>query len=71
MSWRAHIEDLKKKWIGQKVIFKGIEYNVVDVDMNGGIMIDKPTKYCDSHTNLTTAIEEWKIKNGIYIESEA
>ena len=68
MSWGEHIAEKKKKWIGQKVQYKGRVYNVVDVDMNGGIMIDMPTKYCESHTNPTTAIEEWKIRNGVYAE---
>lgn len=67
-DWKNHIEELKKKWIGQKVEFEGKTYNVVDVDMNGAIMIDKPTKYCETHTNPTTAIEAWKIKDGVYTE---
>ena len=67
-TYKEHIEELKKKWIGQKVQFDGAAYNVVDVDMNGAIHIDKPTKYCESHTNETTAIEAWKIKDGVYTE---
>lgn len=67
-TYKNHIEELKKARIGQKVIFEGKQYNVVDVDYNGAIMIDKPTKYTDSHTNKTTAIEAWKIKDGVYTE---
>ncbi len=68
MSWKTYIEAKKEEWIGKKVQFQGKIYNVVNVDMNGGIPIDKETKYCESHTNKTTAIEQWKIINGVYIE---
>lgn len=67
-TYKEYIEELKKKWIGQKVQYKGGIYNVIDVDMNGAIHIDKPKKYCESHTNETTAIEAWKIKDGVYTE---
>lgn len=65
-TWRNYIEELKKKWIGQKVIFENVSYNVVDVDMNGLLLIDKKTYYCESYTSKTTAIETWKVENGVY-----
>ena len=68
MSWKDHIEENKKKWIGQTVIFENEKHTVVDVDMNGALHIDKPKKYCETHTNPTTAIEAWKIKDGVYKE---
>lgn len=65
-TWKEYIEEMKKKWIGQKVQFENVSYNVVDVDMNGALLIDKQTYYCESYTSKTTAIEAWKVKNGIY-----
>lgn len=65
-TWKNYIEELKKKWIGQKVIFENVSYNVVDVDMNGLLLIDKKTYYCESYTSKTTAIETWKVENGVY-----
>mgnify|MGYP007104126814 CR=1 FL=1 len=61
--WSEYIAEMKRKWVGKKVDYLGTIYNIVDVDMNGGIMIDKPTKYTESHTNMTTALEAFKIKN--------
>jgi len=43
--WKDYIEKLKKEWIGKKVEFNGNIYNVVDVDYNGIIHIDKSSKF--------------------------
>ena len=62
MSWNSYISEMKKRWIGRKVTFNGSVYNVVDVDMNGALLIDMPTKYTESHTNPTTAVDTWMVK---------
>ena len=49
--WRDYIERLKKEWLGKKVEFCGKIYNIVDVDYNGIIHIDKESKF-----NKTTAV---------------
>lgn len=50
-TWKNHIEELKKKYIGKKVYYKDTIYNIVDVDYNGVIHIDLKSRY-----NNTTAI---------------
>ena len=42
--WKDYIEKLKKEWIGKKVEWCGKVYNIVDVDYNGIIHIDKASK---------------------------
>jgi len=49
--WKDYIEKLKKEWIGKKVEFNNKIYNVVDVDYNGIIHIDRPSKF-----NTTMAV---------------
>ena len=51
-KWKEYIENMKKQWVGKKVFFKGNYYNVVDVDYNGGLLIDLPAQFTD-----TTAID--------------
>lgn len=57
MLYRDHIEEMKKKWIGSRVLFDGMPYTVVDVDYNGGLLIDKKAKFTD-----TTAVPEHMVK---------
>ena len=61
MKYRDYIENKKTEWIGKKVMYQGVEYDVVDVDYNGGLLINKPTYYTESYTSPTTAIETWMI----------
>ena len=51
-TWKEYIENMKKQWIGKKVFFKGNYHTVVDVDYNGGLLIDLPTQF-----NETNAID--------------
>lgn len=52
-TWKQYIEDLKEEFIGKYVMYnKGI-YQIVMVDYNGIIHIDKPTE-----RNKTTAVYE-------------
>lgn len=57
MLYRDHIEEMKKKWIGSRVLFDGMPYTVVDVDYNGSLLIDKKAKFTD-----TTAVPEHMVK---------
>ena len=57
MLYRDRIEEMKKKWIGKKVLFEGIPYTVVDVDYNGGLLIDKKAAFTD-----TTAVPMHMVK---------
>lgn len=52
MSYKEYIRDMKKEWIGKIVRFQGEEYEVVDVDYNGGLLIDKKAEFTD-----TTAVD--------------
>ena len=56
MAWSDYINRLKKEWIGKEVSFKGKKHKVVDIDYNGGLLIDKPHFYCATYTAPTTAI---------------
>lgn len=49
--WKDYIQKLKEKYIGKIVPYKNAFYNIVDVDYNGIIHIDKPTEY-----NNTSAV---------------
>lgn len=45
MTYREYIETLRKEWIGKKVRFEGKEYEVMDVDYNGGLLINKEAEF--------------------------
>lgn len=48
--YKDYINRLKQKYVGKKVMFEGKIYNIVDVDYNGVLHIDRPTR-----CNKTTA----------------
>ena len=52
-TWKDHIESLRREFTGRKVYYEGKIYNIVTVDYNGIIHIDKPTKY-----NASSAVYE-------------
>lgn len=56
-TYKEYIEKLKKKWIGKVVTYKNKKYNVVDVDYNGMLLIDKKARYTD-----TTAVSSLTVK---------
>ena len=56
-TYKEYIEKLKKKWIGKVVTYKNKKYNVVDVDYNGMLLINKKAHYTD-----TTAVDILMIK---------
>ena len=56
-DYKDWIEEMKTKLIGQKVIYEEHEYTVVDVDYNGGLLINKPAQFTE-----TTAVEQWMVK---------
>lgn len=47
-TYREYIEKLKSKWIGKKVTFEGKRYNVVGVDYNGMLLIDRKARYTET-----------------------
>jgi len=53
MTWKDYLAVLNEKWVGNRVMFDGQIYTVVDIDSNGALMIDKPSQF-----NKTTAIGE-------------
>lgn len=55
--WRDYINGLRAEWIGARVRYNGQAYNVVDVDYNGYILIDKKAEFTD-----TTAIDQTKVE---------
>ena len=55
-TWKEYINELKNEWIGKIVEYEGEKYNVVDVDYNGMLLIDKKA-ICTE----TTAVEFYQI----------
>lgn len=47
-TWREYIDTLKNEWIGRIVKYEGKKYNVVDVDYNGILLIDKKARYTET-----------------------
>lgn len=55
--YSEYIKMMKNKWIGKEVFFEGQKYAVVDVDYNGGLLINKKAEYTD-----TTAVDETMVE---------
>ena len=55
-DYRQYIQDMKDKWIGKTVSYKGEQYKVVDVDYNGGLHLNKKAQFTD-----TTAVAEYML----------
>lgn len=60
MLYRDYIKQLRNEWIGAKVIFEGCEYEVLDVDYNANLLIDKEAEY-----TTTTAIAPHQIEKRV------
>lgn len=56
-TYREWIDSLKKEWIGSNVLYENKKYNVVDVDYNGFLLINKK----GAHTK-TTAVAIHNVK---------
>lgn len=56
-DYKEWIAQMRVEWIGQEVEFEGHKYNVVDVDYNGALLINKPAEFTD-----TTAVPVWMVK---------
>lgn len=56
-TYKEYIEKLKKEWIGKSVIFENDKYNVVDVDYNGFLLIDKKARMTE-----TTAVSTLEVQ---------
>lgn len=56
-TYREWIESLKNEWVGKAVLYEGEKYNVVGVDYNGFLLIDKKAKHTE-----TTAVATYHIK---------
>ena len=56
-TYREWIESLKSEWIGKHVKFEGCIYNVVDVDYNGFLLIDRKARYTETTAVATYHIE--------------
>ena len=56
-SYREFIDSLKKEYIGKEVIYENKRYHVVDVDYNGGLLIDKKARFTDTTAVATYMVE--------------
>ena len=45
MDYKDLIRQKREKWIGKRVRYEGKEYNVVYVDYNGMLLIDKKSEF--------------------------
>lgn len=54
----SYVEKQRKLWVGHKVKFAGAWYTVVDVDHNGGILIDLADEYKNDTAVCYSDIEE-------------
>jgi len=57
MTYKESIEAMRREWRDRKVEFEGAIYNVVDVDYNGSLLIDKPAEF-----TATTAVQVGMVK---------
>lgn len=56
MTYKEYIEADRARWVGSVVRYRGHEYTVVDVDYNGGLLIDKKATFTD-----TTAVSRFSL----------
>ena len=56
-DYKQYIQEMKAKWTGKKVSYQGEIFTVVDVDYNGGLLLNKKAKYTD-----TTAVDAAHVK---------
>lgn len=61
MAWRDRIETARKALVGKKVRYKDEVYNIVDVDYNGMVLIDKPAKFTDT----TAMFDIWTVNSAL------
>lgn len=57
MDYKDYIKQKREKWIGKRVRYDEKEYNVIGVDYNGLLLIDKKSEFKDD-----TALEEWMVE---------
>ena len=56
MTYKEMIENMRREWIGARVLYEGEKYTVVGIDYNAGLLIDKPARFTD-----TTAVETYMV----------
>lgn len=57
MLYKEYIQKLKKQYIGKKAKYENAIYIIVDVDYNGGLLIDKQAQFTD-----TTAVNIYDVE---------
>lgn len=58
-TWREYINKLKQEWTGKSVIYENKKYNVVDVDYNGFLLIDKKAIHTDTTAVSISSIRKF------------
>lgn len=56
-DYSEYIAQMRKEWIGHRVLFVGQEFTVVDVDYNGCLLIDKKARFTE-----TTAVDATMVR---------
>lgn len=51
-DYKKYIANMRQSWIGKRVVYEDMAYDVIDVDYNGMLLINRPTQFND-----TTAVE--------------
>ena len=67
-TYRQYIDDLKQKWVGKIVSYQGERFRVVDVDYNGGLLINTPQRFTET-TAVSTNQLDWQIMLSEYRRS--
>ena len=57
-TYRQYIDNSREKWIGRRVLYDGEIYNVVDVDYNGALLIDKPAQFTETTAVSVCNVQE-------------
>ena len=58
MDYKDYIRQMRDEWIGKKIRYKGKEYNVIGVDYNGMLLIDKKGEFTDDTAISELMVEE-------------
>lgn len=60
--YRDYIDSMKTEWVGVTVKYDGAVYQVVDVDYNGSLLINKKARFTD--TTAVSALQVERVRDG-------
>lgn len=51
-DYKKYIANMRQQWVGKRAVYEDMAYDVIDVDYNGMLLINRPTQFND-----TTAVK--------------